>query len=305
MQRHLAQRGFPATAVCAGRRRSARARDGRDLRRRGATRDAHEPAVRAALAGGLAERSRSPPRWSHRRVPAGILLGAPPGALCRRRTRGSSTSRAAAGAEWIDAVGGRRALPGGPRGRGGHRHGDWRAEHVRFGRLIVAAFDWDACAARPSLRSSLHRHAFCADWTRRDRRARAPSTRRAPSSPPTRRPAAMRRRAEIGCARGLAYSCAYTRAVAGRRRRRSRAAGPARRAGAQRREWSTSPTGPCVAPRSYLLGHGLSERSRSLEGHSPRDLTARSTATPSATCASSAPASPAERRVRALGGGRR
>jgi len=132
----------------------------------GAVCDAHEPAVRAALAQGLAaivhelspfvERSRL--RALVERQPAGRLWGTPHSKLFdfeATRLR----------AEDIDAVASAAQRRFAPVGRLVLGHGDWRAEHVLFqGRRATWAFDWDSLhrEREPAL-IGCTAHAFCAN----------------------------------------------------------------------------------------------------------------------------------------------
>lgn len=107
----------------------------------GATRDAHDPSVRRALAAGLATLIRSvpvTPAHEPLRQDAWAGLFPPPhNALF-------DFEATAAGAEWIDdfARAARRVPAAGVRAVG---HADWRAEHVRFdGDRIVMVYDWDS-----------------------------------------------------------------------------------------------------------------------------------------------------------------
>jgi hypothetical protein len=165
VQAHLAHAGFPAPRPLVAAVGGVTAET---LLEAGEWRDAHDPAVRRALAAGLG-----------RLVALGRLLGEPEGlhdvvtATARlwdvphdRRFDFPGTRE---GAEWIDelAAGARARL----RAAAGERvvgHADWRVEHVRFARgEVAAAFDWDSLAVGPeAVFAGWAAHAFTADWSR-------------------------------------------------------------------------------------------------------------------------------------------
>jgi hypothetical protein len=169
VQRHLWRRGVFAPEILAGPIPLGR---GFALIERfvatGATAEAHDPEIRAALARGLhtivaaceplvATTSLGPHFGG---LPTDALWPTPHSKLF-------DFAATTAGAEWIDEVATlarRRFAPAGRRVIG---HGDWRQEHVRFvGREPVAAFDWDSlcCDFEPALVGSAA-HGFCADWS--------------------------------------------------------------------------------------------------------------------------------------------
>ncbi|MGZ3444003.1 MAG: phosphotransferase, partial [Polyangia bacterium] len=213
VQMHLASRALHATTVCGG-----PSPIGRGLGiveafvERGATRDAHEPIVRAALARGLREIvvacaglvAGSSLRAHLGDLPAGALWPTPHSKLF-------DFSRPAA---WIDEVARAARARMQPAGALVIGHGDWRAEHVRFeGDRIVGAFDWDSlCKEREPALVGYTAHAFCADWSR---------------TPPAAAPTLDEARAFVAeyeaargrpftvderrlCGAAFAYSCAYT-----------------------------------------------------------------------------------------------
>jgi hypothetical protein len=212
-QMHLASRGLYATTVCGG-----PAPIGRGLAiveafvERGVLRDAHEPAVRAALAQSLWEIVAA-----CRPLVAGSslrpqLLGVPAGALWP--TPHSKLFDFSQPVAWIDEVARAARARFVEVGEVVIGHGDWRAEHVRFeGERVAAAFDWDSlCKEREPALVGFAAHAFCADWSRTP-----------PPAPPTldearafvaeyerargRAFAADERRL---CGAAFAYACAYT-----------------------------------------------------------------------------------------------
>jgi hypothetical protein len=168
VQMHLASRGLYATTVCSG-----PAPIGRGLAiveafaERGVARDAHEPAVRAALARALCDIV-----VACRPLVAGSslrpqLLGVPAEALWPTPHSKLFDFSIACG-EWIDDVARAARARMQPAGDIVIGHGDWRREHVRFdGDRIVAAFDWDSlCKEREPALIGFTAHAFCADWSR-------------------------------------------------------------------------------------------------------------------------------------------
>ena len=217
VQMHLASRGRYATTVVAG-----PAPLGRGLAlveafvAAGATRDGHEPAVRAALARSLYEIVQAcRPLVAASRLPAQLLAEPAAGALWPTpHSKLFDFAATAAGAEFIDDVARAaraRVVPAGERVIG---HGDWRAEHVRFdGERVVAAFDWDSlCKEREPALVGCTAHAFPADWSR---------------TPPAAAPTLDEARAFVAdyerargrafaaderrlCGAAFAYACAYT-----------------------------------------------------------------------------------------------
>ncbi len=220
VQMHLASRGLFATTVCGG-----PAPIGRGLGiveafvDRGAPRDGHEPAVRAALADGLyAIIAGCRGLVGSSTLRAQGLAAPPEGALWPTpHSKLFDFAATAAGAELIDEVARAARARFAPVGELVIGHGDWRAEHVRFdphdGDRIVAAFDWDSlCKEREPALIGFTAHAFCADWSR---------------TPPTPPPTLDEARAFVAdyerargrgfsaeerrlCGAAFAYSCAYT-----------------------------------------------------------------------------------------------
>jgi hypothetical protein len=217
VQMHLGSRGLYATTVCGGPAPIGRGLgiveafvDG------GATRDAHQPTVRAALADGLyaiVAACRGLVAGSTLRPQ---LLATPPhGALWPTpHSKLFDFAATARGAEWIDDVARAARARLQPAGELIIGHGDWRAEHVRFaGERIVGAFDWDSlCKEREPALVGMTAHAFCADWSR---------------TPPAPAPTLDEARAFVAdyerargraftveerraCGAIFAYSCAYT-----------------------------------------------------------------------------------------------
>lgn len=169
VQRHLVAAGFPAPAPILG---PAPLAGGvavvDELLRRDGWRDAHEPAVRRAVAAGLA-----------RQVGLCRELGAVPGlktaALVRRQLWARPHDRrfdfvaSAAGAGWIDelAAEARRRLDEAAGAALVAGHNDWRVEHLRFSDgELSATWDWDSLslAAEPVVVGSAA-HTFVADYS--------------------------------------------------------------------------------------------------------------------------------------------
>jgi hypothetical protein len=135
---------------------------------RGDWADAHDPAVRRAVAAGLA-------RLVERTRP---LVGLPGLVSWReaydrlwrqphdRRFDFPATAR---GAEWIDrfAAEARRRLAEHVAGDPVIGHGDWRVEHLRFvDGALSAVYDWDSLAVGPEpVFAGSAAHAFTADWS--------------------------------------------------------------------------------------------------------------------------------------------
>jgi hypothetical protein len=174
IQSYLAERGIFATKVVAG---PAPLGEGlaivEEFTDVGVTADAHEPAVRRALAAALYAivAACDPFVASTSLKPA--LLGGIEGALWPKpHSRLFDFAATSYGAEWIDEIAAlaiERMMPAGRRVIG---HSDWRQEHVRFiGNAPVAAYDWDSlcCGPEPSL-LGIVMHSFCADYSRRGHR---------------------------------------------------------------------------------------------------------------------------------------
>jgi Ser/Thr protein kinase RdoA (MazF antagonist) len=131
--------------------------------------DAHAPAVRAALATGLAQF-----------IARGVGVDAPPHPM---NTWGHQLypephsprfdfEATAAGAEWIDALAAKardrlRDFADAPRTL---VHGDWRIENVRVAEGdVVAIYDWDSIGLEPETHAvATAARTFCCDWDRDD-----------------------------------------------------------------------------------------------------------------------------------------
>jgi hypothetical protein len=171
VQRHLYADGFPCPQPLAGPVRFERSTaTAESLLDRGTDADAHDPAVRRAMAAALAwliERCRplvalDALREHPMRVPAGALWPVPH----EPRFDFEGTS---AGAEWIDRIAA-EALAVPAAGDWVVGHADWRVEHMRFERGAVSAvYDWDSVriAREPALVGAAA-HAFTANWSRED-----------------------------------------------------------------------------------------------------------------------------------------
>ena len=141
---------------------------------RGSKANAHEPAVRRAIASSLnagvrllapfAAESRLPPH----------LLGVRAGDALwpRPHSRLFDFEATRRGAEEIDALATmarERMRSAGPLVVG---HGDWRVQHLRFdaGRVVLA-YDWQSiCRTEEAALVGFAAHAFCADWSGNDPR---------------------------------------------------------------------------------------------------------------------------------------
>jgi len=135
---------------------------------RGEWADAHGPAVRRAVAGGLAQ-------LVERARPLACL----PGLVSWREgydrlwrqphDRRFDFAATARGAEWIDrlAAEARRRLDEHVAGEPVVGHGDWRVEHLRFvDGALSAVYDWDSLAVGPEpVFAGAAAHAFTADWS--------------------------------------------------------------------------------------------------------------------------------------------
>ena len=171
VQRHLAADGFPCPRPLAGPTRFARTTaTAESLLDRGIDADAHDPAVRRAMAAALAwliERCRplvalDALREHPMRVAPGALWPVPH----EPRFDFEATS---AGAEWIDRIAA-EALAVPAAGDWVVGHGDWRVEHLRFERGAVSAvYDWDSVrSAREPALVGAAAYAFTANWSRED-----------------------------------------------------------------------------------------------------------------------------------------
>jgi hypothetical protein len=173
VQRRLADRGFPAPVplvvpVPLGRGVAV----AETLLDGGRVADAHDPAVRRAMAAGLARLvDLARPlaglpglRESMMAIPPGRLWPAPHDARF-------DFAATASGAEWIDRIARAvRELLDRPAGELVVGHTDWRAEHLRFedGRLS-AVYDWDSLAVdREPVIVGSAAHAFTANWAADD-----------------------------------------------------------------------------------------------------------------------------------------
>jgi phosphotransferase family enzyme len=216
VQMHLASRGLFATTVCSG-----PAPIGRGLGivealvEGGEARDGHDAAVRAALAGSLAQIVAACRPLVAASTLKPQLLGAAPDALWPTpHSKLFDFEATAAGAEWIDEVAWAARARMRPVGDVVVGHGDWRVEHVRFaGDRVVAAFDWDSlCKQSEPALVGFTAHAFCADWSR-EGYASAPTLEEARAfiadyEAARGRAFSAEERRSVGAA--FAYSCAYT-----------------------------------------------------------------------------------------------
>lgn len=141
--------------------------------------DAHDPAIRRAIAESLARLVSIGERFEEAEsFGRAWFSGLPEGRVFPRpHSPFFDFEKTREGAEWIEALAGearaRRLAAAGPRVIG---HFDYRVEHLRFdGDRVVASFDWDSLHHEhlPVLLGSLAPH-FTADW-QRDAIVRAPS----------------------------------------------------------------------------------------------------------------------------------
>jgi hypothetical protein len=215
VQRHLASRDLYATTVLAG---PAPLERGQAIAEafvdHGTMEDAHRPEIRRALATSLhdiVEACR--PRAAKSSLKPSLLANVPPDRLWP--TPHSKLFDLAAPVEWIDAIAiaaRRRMVHAGQLVIG---HGDWRIEHVRFAsERPVVAFDWDSLCLEPEpALVGFTAHAFCADWTRPEEIAPAPTLDEARSfvaEYEAARGTTFRQRERQLCGAAFAYSCAYT-----------------------------------------------------------------------------------------------
>jgi Phosphotransferase enzyme family len=218
VQRHLAALRTYATTVCAGPAAIGRGHAVVEVfASGGATRDAHVPAVRRALAAGLHEIVAScRPLVASSMLSGHLLVDLPAGRLWPvPHSRLFDFEATAAGAGWIDDVARAaraRMLPAGELVIG---HGDWRAEHVRFeGGRATVAFDWDSlCIEREPALVGFTAHAFAADWTRGDSIPQAPTLDEARAFIADYQSARGRAFDDAErrlCGGAFAYACAYT-----------------------------------------------------------------------------------------------
>jgi len=169
VQARLADGGFPAPYPVLGPAPLARGvAVVETLLGRGGWADAHDPAVRRAVAAGLAqfvERSRplvDLPGLASWRESRARLWRQPHD----RRFDFPATAR---GAEWIDRLAAEavRRLDEQVAGDPVVGHCDWRVEHLRFARgALSAVYDWDSLAVGPEpVFAGSAAHAFTADWS--------------------------------------------------------------------------------------------------------------------------------------------
>ncbi|HEX8696766.1 MAG TPA: hypothetical protein VF746_30385 [Longimicrobium sp.] len=146
VQAGLARGGFPCPAVLHPPSRLGRgAATVEAFADCGRQRDAHEPAVRDAMAEALAELIA---RTGRMRSPGGIPRGEPDAAALWPRPHNAlfDFSRDESGAAWIDGIArrARATLAAGPR-REVVGHADWSAKHFRFeGGRVCVIYDWDS-----------------------------------------------------------------------------------------------------------------------------------------------------------------
>jgi hypothetical protein len=217
VQTHLASRGCYATAVCAG-----PAPLGRGLAvvetlvDAGSSPDAHQPAIRRAMAQALREIFDACRTLVEKSTLKGHLLSH----LSRTALWPEPHSKlfdfeaTAAGAEWIDSVAMEARSNMAPVGELVIGHGDWRAEHVRFvGTKLAVAFDWDSlCKEHESFLAGLTALQFCADFSRSDGSKPAPTldeARAFVSDYEVARGRAFDAEERRQCAAAFAYTCAY------------------------------------------------------------------------------------------------
>jgi hypothetical protein len=130
--------------------------------------DAHDPAVRRAVAAALAQLiERARPFVA---LPGLVRWRDAYDRLWRQpHDRRFDFPATAAGAEWIDrlAAEARRQLDEHAAGEPVVGHGDWRVEHLRFaGGALSAVYDWDSLAVGPEpVFVGAAAHAFTADWS--------------------------------------------------------------------------------------------------------------------------------------------
>ena len=170
VQRHLASGGFPCPQPLAGPEPlGAGVATAETLLDDGVHADAHQPAVRGAMARTL---SRLIERCRSLASPAGLTENAmkvAPGELWPTPHDGCFDFVATTpGAEWIDDVARQasRILERGSKGDRVVGHTDWRAQNMRFlGAQITAIYDWDSVAMEhePVLVGSVA-HGFASNW---------------------------------------------------------------------------------------------------------------------------------------------
>lgn len=171
LQRVLAQQGGLAPRVLAGPEPLARGQLVIEEHvARGEPRDAHQPAIRRAIARSLYELSATlAPLLPGSSLEPHLLALLPPERLWPTpHSKLFDFEATRFGAEEIDALAQRARVRMEPVGQLVLGHSDWRAEHLRFeGERPVAAFDWDSlCKSREPELVGFIAHAFCADWSR-------------------------------------------------------------------------------------------------------------------------------------------
>jgi hypothetical protein len=216
LEAHLASRGLFAPKIIAGPVPLGRGHAIVEDYVEGELADGHQPAIRSALAEGLyaiVEACRPLVDGSSLAIeclPAS-LWPTPHSKLFDFE----ATSR---GAEWIDAIARSARVEVESAPEAGDLvigHADWRVEHVRFkGGRPVVAFDWDSLQKRreASLVGAVA-HAFCADWSRNETIAPAPTLEEARAfvaayEGARRRPFERKERRLL--AGSFAYACSYT-----------------------------------------------------------------------------------------------
>jgi hypothetical protein len=173
LQNHLAAHGGLAPRVVAGPAPLGRGLAlAEELVERGTAPDAHQPAMRRALAVSFhAVIGALDPFVAASSLPSQLLPASSASRLWPTpHSRLFDFEATRAGAADIDALATAARDRMAPAGRIVLGHGDWRAEHVRFeGERAVVAYDWDSlCTEREPALVGITAHAFCADWSRQD-----------------------------------------------------------------------------------------------------------------------------------------
>ena len=168
VQRALAASGYPAPKPLFGPRvLNGRLAVGEELLAGGAVPDAHDPVVRAQIAGELArfvEVCR--PFAGAPELQRGFFVPAPGALWPRPHDVRFDFIGTAHGAEWIDDLA-EEVVAERDAGERVLGHADWRAEHLRFdGARLVAVYDWQSLsvAGEPAL-AGYAAHGFTADWS--------------------------------------------------------------------------------------------------------------------------------------------
>jgi hypothetical protein len=149
VQRTLAEAGFPAPAPLAAPARLARGiATAETLLDEGGPADAHDPAVRRALAGSLARLVALCRPMTALAALRENIMATRPGALWPTPHDGRFNFAAtAAGAEWLDEIAARaRRVRDRDRGDLIVGHTDWRVENMRLASdgSVSAVYDWDS-----------------------------------------------------------------------------------------------------------------------------------------------------------------